>query len=409
MKLLQINVTGYIGSTGKITEAIGNIVQENGGTSLIAFGRIGKPGKSLYYKIGNRYDHISHAIQTRIFDTHGLCSTRETEKFITWIKGQAPDIIHLHNIHGYYLNYRVLFQFLKESKIPVIWTLHDCWPMTGHCAYFDAAGCPKWQTGCNSCPQKQAYPQSLVMDASRKNWLTKSHIFTSLDNLRLVSVSKWLESIVTRSYLNKYSCQTIYNGIDTSIFSPANPAAIDFVKKKFNIPKNGKVLLGVAYNWSERKGLSDYILLSKMLPDNIRIVLVGVDAANQKKLTSKMIALHKTDSVAELAVLYSIADIVLNLSVEESFGLTTVEGFSCGTPGIVYNKTASPELITKDTGIIVEKGNISDLYSAVLYLLEKGKSNYSSLCRRTALEKYDSKRNFSSYLELYQKTLRFHI
>jgi hypothetical protein len=117
-----------------------------------------------------------HLTKTRIFDTHGFGSKITTKSFINELEKLNPDVIHLHNIHGYYLHIELLFEYLKKSNKPVVWTLHDCWSFTGHCAYFEYDGCEKWKLGCNSCPQKNSYPSSLVIDNSHGNYLKKKDI-----------------------------------------------------------------------------------------------------------------------------------------------------------------------------------------------------------------------------------------
>jgi putative colanic acid biosynthesis glycosyltransferase len=401
MKVLQINSGYNIGSTGRIAESIGKKVIDIGGESVVAYGRNANAGVSKTFKIGNKTDQAWHLINTRVFDTHGFHSTGATKELIVYIKSYNPDVIHLHNLHGYYLNIEVLFNYLATKDIPIVWTLHDCWSFTGHCAYYDAVGCYKWETECHSCPQTKKYPASFLMDRSRNNFLEKRELFNSLSNLILVPVSNWLKGEVEKSFLKQKHIRRIYNGVDINTFRPVKDSNI---REKYGIG-NMFMMIGVASIWTSRKGLEDYIELSNKLNDNEVIVLVGLSEKQLSQLPSNIIGIKRTENMHELAALYSTSDIILNLSYEETFGLTTVEGMSCGTPGIVYNKTASPELITKEVGFIVEAGNMEQLLNAIATIKKQGKAYYSENCRRRAEEYFNKDDRYQEYLELYKEML----
>ena len=400
-KLLQINSVVNSGSTGRIAEEIGQTAMIAGWKSYIAYGRNDRHSKSELIKIGNDWDINLHGLQTRLFDRHGLGSKFATKVLVRQIEKIAPDIIHLHNLHGYYLNIEILFQYLKEAKIPVVWTFHDCWPITGHCSHFSFVGCEKWKTQCFSCPQKTDYPASWLIDRSEKNFNLKKKLFTSLPNVTLVPVSKWLSGILEESYLQDYPVKVIHNGINTEVFRPLAGAAF---RTKHHL-EDKFILLGVASIWSTRKGLKDFIALSKLLDTDYQIVLVGLTRKQMKQLPENILGIERTESVEELAEIYSAADIVLNLSYEETFGLTTVEGFACGTPGIVYNATASPELIDDSTGIIVEKGDMKGLVEAIIQIKEKGKQSYTEACVNRAHRLYRKEDRYREYIELYEKLI----
>ena len=204
MKVVQINVTANWGSTGRIAEDIGKMAILNGFDSIIAYSGRGNDSASKLIPIGNSLDTWIHGMKTRLLDKHGLSSKQATINFIDKLKKIKPDLIHLHNIHGYYLNYPLLFNFLKEWGGPVVWTLHDCWAFTGHCAFYTYSQCTKWQNQCFKCPNKSCYPASLLMDRSYKNFINKKDSFLGLKNLTLVSVSKWLEQEVSKSFLKDY-------------------------------------------------------------------------------------------------------------------------------------------------------------------------------------------------------------
>ncbi len=400
-KLLQINSVVNSGSTGHIAEEIGIEAMKNGWKSYIAYGRNVRPSQSKTIKIGNDWDIKWHGLQTRLFDRHGLASKKATKYLVQKIKQIKPDIIHLHNLHGYYLNIEILFHYLATSEIPLVWTLHDCWPMTGHCAYFSFIGCEKWKTQCEYCPQKRRYPACYIVDRSYKNYQLKRRLFASVRKMTLVPVSEWLADIVKDSFLKDYPKKVICNGVDTTVFWPQISGEL---RVKYKI-RDKFVLLGVANVWDQRKGLNDFIRLSQLLKDNEVIILVGVKEKTIKTLPPKIIGIRRTENIKELAELYSLADIVCNFSVEETFGLTTIEGFACGTPGIVYNCTASPELITPETGFVVEKGDLIGIRTAIDTVKSKGKAFYSEACRERAVKMFNKNDRYAEYIQLYEQLL----
>ena len=285
------------------------------------------------------------------------------------------------------------------TQIPVVWTLHDCWPFTGHCSYFSLCGCNKWKTECFNCPQKSTYPKSLFFDRSKKNYEEKKTCFNSVSNLNIISVSHWLDTLISQSFLKNHNHFVIHNGIDTNIFAPCLNTRD--IRLKHRIQDDEMMLLGVASTWEPRKGLYDYINLSKMLSQKEKIVLIGLSKKQIATLPSNIIGLERTESTKQLAEYYSAADIVLNLSQEETFGLTTVEGFSCGTPGIGYNCTATPELFTPDTGYIVSPKNLSLLLECIRTIKKNGKPFYSNACRKHALDYFQAVDRFQDYINLY--------
>ena len=400
-KLLQINSVVNSGSTGRIAEEIGQTAIAAGWESYIAYGRNNRSSQSELIKIGNDWDIWMHGLQTRLFDQHGLGSKSATRELIGKIDKIKPDIIHLHNIHGYYINIEILFNYLQETNIPVVWTFHDCWPITGHCSHFTFVGCEKWKNQCFSCPQKTSYPASWLIDRSEQNFILKKQLFTSLSNLTLVPVSEWLSGILKESFLHNYPIKVIHNGINTDVFKPS---AGDAFRTKHHL-ENKFILLGVASIWSSKKGLKDFIALNNLLDNDYQIVLVGLTKKQIEQLPDNMLGIERTESVEALAEIYAAADIVLNLSYEETFGLTTVEGFACGTPVIVYNATASPELIDDSTGLVVEPGNIKGLIMAINQIKEKGKQSYTEVCVNRAHQLYRKEDRYREYIELYESLL----
>ncbi len=396
--ILQINTVINTGSTGRITEEIGQTAIAAGWQSYIAYGRNERSSQSELIKIGNDWDIKMHGLQTRLFDRHGLASKAATKAFVEQVKRIKPDIVHLHNIHGYYINIKILFECLKEINCSVVWTLHDCWPITGHCTYFTFVGCEKWKTQCYECPQIKEYPTSWGIDRSKKNFNLKKDIFNSLNNLTLVPVSNWLAGLIEESFLQSYPIKVINKGINTNVFEPKDGSLF---RQKLNL-QDKFIMVGVATAWGQRKGLNDYIELSRMLDSDFKIVLVGLNTKQIEELPNNILGIERTENVEELVEIYSSADLVMNLSYEETFGLTTVEGFACGTPGIVYNATASPELIDDSTGIIVEPGDLQGLVDAINVVRDNGKQYYSDACINRVHRLYKKEDRYKEYLELYE-------
>lgn len=396
-KLLQINSTANWGSTGRIAEQINIKAKERGWECYIAYGRKNNPSQSQLIKVGGVLNPYIHFAQQFLFDTEGLNSQCTTRRLIKQINLLKPDIIHLHNIHDHWLNYKILFEYLNTTDIPVVWTQHDCWAFTGGCMHFVHSNCEKWKTGCNNCPRRK-----IIIDNSKGSFNLKKSLFTANKNLTLVAVSHWLENEMRHSFFNSSKIIPVLNGVDIDIFHPLKET---FVREKYGIG-NKFLLIGLATAWSSSKGLKDYIELSKRIPNDCVIMLIGLKKNQISNLPANIIGIERTSNIHELVEFYSSADIVLNLSYQETFGLTTVEGFACGTPGIVYNRTASPELIEGEVGYVVEAGNIEQLLSTIAKIKSNGKVYYSENCRKRAVEFYDKNKCFDKYVDLYEKLIK---
>ncbi len=394
MKVLQINIFGNL-STGRIASEICKTLYENGEEGVLAFARNNTDSGIKSIRIGTDLDVKIHGVMTRITDKTGFYSSNATKKLVEEIKAYRPDIIHLHNIHGYYINIEILFNYLKSTHIPVVWTLHDCWAYTGHCCYYSVANCLRWKTGCYECPQKGAYPASILMDNSKWNYKKKKELFNSI-KMTLVPVSKWLAEEVHYSFLNKQPMKVIYNGIDLDTFKPTESK----FKEKHGI-LGKKIVLGVASTWDVRKGLKDFVKLSEMLDDSWKVVVVGVNDDELKSLPNCMIGVKRTNSVQELAEIYSAADVFFNASVEETFGLPTVEAMACGTPAIVYDTTALPEVVNESCGFVVKPHDLKSVVDITRYI---DKEKMSRACIANAVQ-FDCKKKYFEYVELYRSLL----
>lgn len=398
-KLLQINECLNF-STGKITQQIGELAIANGWESWIVYsGREPElPSKSKLIRVGNFFISCLHYAEDKLLDNEGLASRWETKKLIKKIDEIKPDIVQLHLLHDHWLNYRILFRYLAKKNIPVVWTQHDQWATTGHC-YYNLERCERWKKECHDCPLSRWY----CLDRSRRNFLLKKKLLADIPSLTIVTVSEWLANMMKQSHLKNRSIEVIHNGIDINTYSP-QPIS---TRKRYCIDKQKIIVLGVASPWSERKGLKDYVKLSKELDSRFVILLVGLTDAQIEKLPDNIIGIKRTQNQRELACFYSMADILLSLSNAETFGMTMAEAYACGTPCIVYDNTAQPEIVTPQTGRIAKTGDIDNLVRLIYEMTEsKFKQNHSADCRKRAEEHFDKDKCFEKYIELYESLLK---
>jgi putative glycosyltransferase len=393
-KLLQINVTANSGATGKISEEIGAMAIHRGWDSAIAFSRGTPISQSQLIHIGTPTDIRRHGLATRLLDRHGLQSKKATADLCRAISELKPDIIHLHNIHGYYINYKLLFDFLRRYDRPVVWTLHDCWAFTGHCSHFESIGCDKWKLQCYNCGQLHSYPASFVGDRSRANYLDRKAAFTSLGNLTLVSPSRWLDGLISESFLSEYPKKVIHNGIDINLFRP-------YEKSNSKSP----LILASAWVWNKSKGLGDVLKLREMIPDNYRICLVGLTAAQVKRMPPGITGITRTENQKALARLYSQASVFVNPTYGDTFPTTNLEALACGTPVATYRTGGSPEAIDPLTGRVVERGDVRALCDAIGELMAIPPKKISRDCRERAVRLFDQRDRFAEYIDLYNSLL----
>lgn len=403
--LIQISIEVNSGSVGRIAEQIGQVAMSHGWDSYITYARNHLPSKSKTIKIGTKWDVYWHGIMTRLFDRHCLHSTKATKKLIQQIEIIKPNIIQLHHIHGYFLNMEVLFKYLSSVSIPVVWIFHDCWAITGHCAYFDYVGCSKWRIQCRACVQKKMYPGSFLLDRSSKNYQLKKELFTSVRNMTIVAVSNWLGNIVSQSLLRQFPILVIQNGIDLELFSPQSNHNIKTMKDKLGLSEDSVVLLGVASTWDQRKGLTDFVQLYSIIPSKWKIVLVGLSKRQIKKLPMGIIGISRTENVKQLAELYSLATVFVNPTWEDTFPTTNLEALACGTPVITYRTGGSVESVTEEVGYVVEKGDVAAIKDCVNEILSKGEITYNDVCRNRAIALYNKNDRFEDYIKLYNRLI----
>lgn len=362
MRVLIINSVCGIRSTGRICTDLAKDYMSEGHEVRIAYGResVPKEYSSIAVRIGNSAENYINALKSRLLDNEGFNAVRATKIFLNWAEGYNPDVLWLHNLHGYYINIDLLFRWIKaRPAMQVKWLLHDCWAFTGHCSHFSYVECGKWKKLCHECPQKYEYPASLFRDNCKANYLQKKRAFCGVTNMTIVTPSYWLADLVKQSFLNGYPIDVVYNRINTDIFKPT----ANSFREKIGIA-NKKLVLGVASAWCERKGLDDFYELDCLLDSSFQIVLVGLTKKQLRKIPSTIIGIQRTNNIKELAEIYTAADVFVNPSKEETFGLTTIEALACGTPAVVYQDTACEEIARMFGGVVVER-SVQSIKSAV--------------------------------------------
>lgn len=395
--LLQIDSCLNMLSTGRITESIGKLAIEKGWDCYIVHGaRYTRPGSCMHsIQAVSKTGEYAHFAESLLFDNHGLASRRATKAVIEKIKQVQPDLIQLHCVHGYYMNYKLLFKYLNTTNIPVVWTFHDCWAFTGHCAHFVTAGCEKWKTGCFDCPLKGDYPKSFI-DRSRRNYELKKSLFAINDNLHIVSVSEWLADLTRESFLKDKDIHVIHNGVDLNVFYPKE------------VEKSNRVrVLGVSGVWNKDKGLYDFYKLRELIDnDQFEIVLIGLTKEQLKDVPGGIIGIERTNSVSELAEYYSSADVFVNPTYADSFPTVNMEALACGTPVITYRTGGSPEAVSPETGWVVEQGDIQAVASIVSQIVKIRECEIiaqRNKCRERAELVFNKDVSFDAYLDLYNR------
>lgn len=394
MRIAQINVTCTAGSTGKICKAIGELLTERGSESRIFHVQARVNTESCIPCATPRYIRMQ-AIKSRLLGNYGYNSRAATKRLIAHLERIQPDIVHLHNLHGHNVHLGLLFRYLKEKKIRIVWTFHDCWAFTGYCPHFTMAGCDKWRTGCGDCPQ--FHDHSLLFDRSKRLYQTKKDLFSGLD-MTVVTPSQWLADLAKQSFLGDYPVTVINNGIDLSVFRPRESN----FREKYGIPSERNILLGVAFDWGIRKGLDVFLELADTLdPDKYQIVLVGTNDKVDKRLPSRILSIHRTQNQQELAEIYSAADLFLNPTREDNYPTVNMESLACGTPVLTFRTGGSPEMLDETCGAVVPCDDVEALREQVLRICEEHRFSAES-CLKKAQE-FDQNKKFKEYIDLYER------
>lgn len=407
-RIVQINpVLRTNTSTGRIMQEIGALVEAEGWRNWCAYGK-GRDGiracTTDILPVGDKWSTILHGVLTRALDRHGLGSSAATRAFVRALSEIDPDIIHIHNIHGYFLNYKIFFEYLRTSRAKVVWTVHDCWLYTGHCYYYSAIGCNRWKSGCGKCPQRGAFPRSIIVDRSCRNFIDKRKSFTSIpkDRMVIVPVSEWMRAEMAHSFLSEYPFQVIHNGIDTTVFRPYVGSDI---RVRLGIESDKKIILGLASIWSAEKGLDDFVRLFGMLNSDEIIVMVGVDESTAQRLPASIKWIRRTENIDMLAQLYSEATAFVNPTYQDNYPTVNLESIACGTPVVTYRTGGSIESITPSTGRIVPQGDVAGLLKAVREIEALGKDAFVGPCREYAIANFRKEDRYYDYIRLYESLL----
>lgn len=390
MKIVQVNVTCGAGSTGKICVAVSDLLTQAGVENHILYtsGHSEHPAGKKYMSAP---EVKLQALKSRITGNYGFQSAAATRRLIAELEQIAPDVVHLHNLHSHNVHLGLLLSYLKGKKIKVFWTFHDCWAFTGYCPHYDMTGCDRWQTGCGDCPQKSRF--SWFIDRSHALYEKKKQLLTGL-NLTIITPSEWLAEQVKRSFLRDCPVRVIRNGINLSVFQPEKS---DF-RAKYHIGQK-HILLGVAFDWGQRKGLDVFLRLAQRLDsDKFQIVLVGTDDNIDKQLPSDIISIHRTANQSELAEIYAAADLLVNPTREDTFPTVNMESLACGTPVLTFRTGGSPEIPDETCGRVVDRNDEEALYQAILELMAHPLNRDDCLRRAAA---FDEKDRFREYAALY--------
>ena len=404
-RVLHINTVIGIGSTGRIMNMIHKEALKRGWQSLQVYGRdSGGIDYSSSIRTGSKASNYFDVFKSRLFDNQGLNSRKQTAKLVRFISEYNPDVVHLHNLHGYYLNYPILFECLRNNKIRVIWTLHDAWALTGHCTHFDFVECEKWKTTCDNCELTRSYPKSLWLDRSNRNHKVKKQYF-NIDSLTLVSVSNWLNEFVKQSHLGSNKRLVVHNGVDIDVFRPNPPLS----KVIFRFDSKVKYILAVASPWSEMKGFNDVVRISEVLDTNniYKLIVVGVSDKQRKQLPGSCIAIPKTNNIEELAWLYANASVFINPTYEDNFPTTNLEALACGTPVVTYDTGGCKEALNPDVGEVVSKGKWEILLNKATFWANFKNGVMTDNCRSWALENFDSRKVYEQYIDIYNNSLKY--
>lgn len=395
MKVLFVNLVYGVGSTGKIIADIMKVLKKYGNDVKTLYGTGSVSENKDAVKISGDFGYYFHNLMSRFTDHAGLYSWRATRKLIHEIQDFKPDIIHLHTLHGFYVNYEMLFRFLKKANIPVVWTLHDCWTFTGHCTHFSQAKCMQWQTECRDCILLHRYPQCYFKGDVKRNYLRKKNAFTGVKNLVITTPSQWLADQVSKSFLQNYPRTIIPNGIDRTIFHPQSSS----LREKYHL-EDKKIVLGVANAWNARKGLPDLLTLAGRLGSDYQVVLIGLIEKQLPDIPSEVLGLLRTANQTELAQWYTAADVFVNPTYEDTFPSVDLEAQACGTPVVVYETDGCPETVAPGNGRLIPQGDMQALENAVRDVAD---SNWRADPKK--MVRFDKDTVYQDYVELYENVL----
>lgn len=398
MRIFQLNTYCGVKSTGRIAVEIAKLVKEDGGECRIAYGvpGISEDSAPFAVRVGSLPERKIHSAMRKLLDAEGYGSWLATQLLIRQMKAFQPDLVHIHNLHGCYLHLKSLFSYLSKADIPVVWTLHDCWLFTGHCAYFDYRGCERWKTGCYDCPQQKSYPVCIGKDGSGRNYKNKQKWFTQIEKLTFVAPCEWMLKPLGSSFLSHYPARVIPNGVNLNVFRPI-PSDL---KSRYGLLKQ-KICLSVAAEWDTRKGLAYLCNAAERMGEGYRFVVVGLSKEQIDGLPSNMLGISSTADVNELAAWYTTADCFVNPTLEDNMPMVNLEALACGTPVAVFATGGCPEAIDESCGIVAPQKDVAALCQAIEVLTNE-KPQRSQDCLKRALA-FDCNQTFRAYVSLYKE------
>lgn len=399
MKVLQINTVYGEGSTGLIAKTLHDLCIEHGIQCVSAHRCVKKGERPLEdsLSISSKWDSRLHGQLSKFTMFKGIGSAIKTYRFLKRVKRFGPDVIHLHNLHGSYINLPLLFRYIRKYEVPVVWTLHDCWPFTAICSHFVTAGCDQWKSGCQDCPQKKRFSAAPV-DLTRFVWKTKKKWFSNVTSMTVVAPSDWMQGLIKDSFLGGYPVKTIYNGIDLQVFRETES---DF-RKKYGL-ENKRIVLGVAFDWSYEKGLDVFLELSKQLDETYQIVLVGTNDEIDRKLPDNILSIHRTKDPLELAQIYTAAEVFVNPTREEVLGLVNLEALACGTPVVTFATGGSPECVDASCGAVVLQNDMDAMKREIIRICTQTPFSKEN-CRKRAMA-FDKQACMEQYIHLYKSMI----
>lgn len=389
MKIVIMNTVPY-GSTGRISYNIGKKAKDKGHEVIIVNGwtKHRREDEDVIVATGF-FSKAFHLLMAKITGMDGCFSYISTLKLIRKLNKFQPDIVHMHIMHDYFLHLNLLFSYFKKKRIKIIWTFHDCWAFTGGCPYFSISKCEQWKSGCTACPLSG----NKSVDAYQKMWDIKSR-FAKNDNIWITTPSVWLAEMVSKSFWHDKTCLVIRNGLDLNVFHYRK----SLIRDRIGLVQKYMVL-GVAYDWGIRKGLDVFNELADLLPEEYRIVLVGTSGAIDAKINPKILSIHKTESQNELVEFYSAADVFVNPTREEVFGMVNIEAIACGTPVVTFRTDGAPEGVNDDCGIVVENRTAQGLVPFILEVCEKKDFDRDKM--QSWINQFDENKCYNDYLDLY--------
>lgn len=397
-KIVEINGINY-GSTGNTAINIATEAKKQG-YDMYLFFRNSRVGKSRLKEnqelIGNWLDKVISERLCYITGLNGYFNIINTHSLLKRLDQIKPDLIHLHSLCDSFVNIEMLFKYIIKNDIPVIWTLHDSWPFTGRCAQ---NRCTKWQEGCGNCPHKDYYPGTLYFDNSKKVLEKRAKLYNQLNNLTIVTPSKWLGSLVSKSiFKNKYPVKVINNGINLNVFKPTESS----FREKHNL-QDKYIVLALAYYWDHSKGLDIIIELSKRLPSNYQIVLVGTNDELDKILPSNIISIHRTNTQEELVEIYSASDVFINPTRDENYPTVNMEAIACGIPVITFDTGGSAEIISDNTGSSIKMNDTDGMEKEIIRVCETKPYSKEDCLKRS--KSFDMQDKYKEYVQLYKQLL----